>query len=92
LAWAFRLDPFSALIVVLAEAVTVHFYTLVGVPVSTSQAVIGAVLGVGIVKSISTVKRRTLLNILIGWFFTPVLAGVISLSLYFIVHLQYIPV
>jgi PiT family inorganic phosphate transporter len=87
-----RLDPFSALIVVLAEAVTVHFYTIVGVPVSTSQAVIGAILGVGIVKGISTVKRRTLLNILIGWFLTPVVAGFISLSLFFIVHLQYVPV
>lgn len=86
-----RLDPFSALIVVLAEAVTVHFYTLVGVPVSTSQAVIGAVLGVGIVKGINTVSRRTLLNILIGWFFTPVLAGLISLSLFFAVQLQYVP-
>lgn len=87
-----RLDPFSALIVVLAEAVTVHFYTLVGVPVSTSQAVIGAILGVGIVKGISTVKRRTLLNILIGWFLTPVVAGFISLSLFLIVHMQYVPV
>jgi len=86
-----QLDPFSALIVVLAEAVTVHFYTLVGVPVSTSQAVIGAVLGVGIVKGIKTVRRRTLLNILIGWFITPVLAGLISLSLCFVVHLQYVP-
>lgn len=86
-----RLDPFSALIVVLAEAVTVHFYTIVGVPVSTSQAVVGAILGVGIVKGISTVRRRTLLNILIGWFFTPVLAGLISLSIFFVVHLQYVP-
>jgi len=86
-----RLDPFSALIVVLAEAVTVHFYTLVGVPVSTSQAVVGAVLGVGIVKGIKTVSRRTLLNILIGWFITPVLAGLISVSLFFAVHLQYVP-
>ena len=87
-----RLDPFSALVVVLAEAITVHFYTIVGVPVSTSQAVIGAILGVGIVKGISTVKGRTLLNILIGWFLTPVIAGVISLLLFFIVHLKYIPV
>ena len=38
-----QLDPFSALVVVLAEGLTVHFYTLVGVPVSTSQAVVGAI-------------------------------------------------
>lgn len=86
-----RLDPFSALVVVLAEAVTVHFYTMVGVPVSTSQAVIGAILGVGMVKGIQTVNRRTLQNILIGWFLTPVVAGFLSSTLFFIVNLRYIP-
>lgn len=86
-----RLDPFSALVVVLAEGFTVHFYTLIGVPVSTSQAVIGAVLGVGIVKGINTVSRRTLTNILIGWFLTPAIAGFIAVALYFAVNLYFIP-
>ncbi len=86
-----RLDPFSALVVVLAEGLTVHFYTLVGVPVSTSQAVIGAVLGVGIVKGVNTVSRRTLSNILIGWFLTPAIACFIAVALYFAVNLRFIP-
>ncbi len=86
-----RLDPFSAMVVVLAEAVTVHFYTFLGVPVSTSQAVVGAVLGVGVVKGINTVSRQTLVNIVIGWFFTPVVAFVIAVAIYFAIHLQYIP-
>ena len=86
-----RLDPFSALVVVVAEAITVHIYTVVGVPVSTSQAVIGAVLGVGIVKGINTVSRRTLTNIFIGWFLTPVVACFIAITLYFAVHLHYVP-
>ena len=86
-----RLDPFSALIVVLAEAITVHVYTLVGVPVSTSQAVIGAVLGVGMIKGINTVSRRTLVNILIGWFLTPVVASVIAIVLMFASQLHYVP-
>ncbi len=86
-----RLDPFSALVVVLAEGLTVHFYTLVGVPVSTSQAVIGAVLGVGIVKGANTVSRRTLTNILIGWFLTPAIACFIAVALYFAVNLHFIP-
>ena len=86
-----RLDPFSAVVVVLAEAVTVHIYTFVGVPVSTSQAVVGAILGVGIVKGINTVSRRTLENILVGWFLTPVVASFIAVTLYFTVHLQYVP-
>ncbi len=86
-----RLDPFSALVVVLAEAVTVHFYTFVGVPVSTSQALIGAVLGIGAVKGIKTVSKRTLTNILIGWFFTPAIACIIAGALFFAAHLQYVP-
>ena len=86
-----RLDPFSALIVVLAEAITVHIYTFLGVPVSTSQAVIGAVLGVGIVKGIRTVSTRTLGSILIGWFLTPVLASFIATALFFAIHLRYMP-
>lgn len=85
-----RLDPFSALVVVLAGAITVHIYTFVGVPVSTSQAVIGAVLGVGIIKGISTVSGRTLVNILIGWLLTPVVAGFIAISLYYAIHLHYV--
>ena len=86
-----RLDPFSALVVVLAEAVTVHFFTLVGVPVSTSQAVIGAVLGVGIVKGVNTVSRRTLVNIFIGWFLTPAVSSLFAIALYVAGHLRYLP-
>jgi PiT family inorganic phosphate transporter len=86
-----RLDPFSALVVVLAEAITVHFYAFLGVPVSTSQAVVGAILGVGIVKSIKTISRQTLVNILLGWFFTPMVACFFAVAISFASHLHYMP-
>ena len=86
-----RLDPFSALVVVLAEGLTVHFYTFLGVPVSTSQAVIGAVLGIGFVKGVRTVNRKTLTNILLGWFLTPAIACFIAVALYFAVNLRFVP-
>lgn len=86
-----RLDAFSALIVVLAEAVTVHFYAFVGVPVSTSQALVGAVMGVGIVRGIRTMKRRTLANIFVGWLFVPVIACFLSILIDFFIHLRYVP-
>jgi PiT family inorganic phosphate transporter len=85
-----RLDPFSALVVVLAEAITVHFYAFLGVPVSTSQAVVGAILGVGIVKGINTIRRRTLTNILFGWFLTPVVGCLCALAIDFMAHLRYV--
>ena len=76
-----RLDPFSALVVSLATAATVHFYSFVGVPVSTSQAVVGAVLGIGLVKGVSTVRTRTLAGVLAGWILTPLLSGALVLVL-----------
>jgi PiT family inorganic phosphate transporter len=85
------LDPFSALVVVLALAVTVHFYTLLGVPVSTSQAVVGAVLGIGLIKGVNTVSRRTLQQICLAWFLTPVVSCGLSLAIFFATHLQYVP-
>ena len=80
-----RLDPFSAFIAVLSEAIVVHFYSFVGVPVSTSQAIIGAVLGIGILKGIQTINLKTLKSILMGWIGTPCIAFVISYLLYRIV-------
>jgi inorganic phosphate transporter, PiT family len=86
-----KLDPFSALIVVLSLGVTVHFFTVVGVPVSTSQAIIGGVLGVGLLKGVDTINRRTLYHILTGWFLTPVVACLFSIAINYVIHLQYIP-
>jgi PiT family inorganic phosphate transporter len=85
-----KLDAFSALVVVLAEALTVHFYAWVGVPVSTSQAVIGAVVGVGLVRGIRSVRLRRLRSILFGWLLTPAIGGALSALLYLITHLQYV--
>jgi PiT family inorganic phosphate transporter len=86
-----RLDPFSALIVVLAEALTVHFNAIIGVPISTTQAVIGAVLGVGLIKGARTINRKTLYGIFAGWFLTPALACFIAMCIDFALHLKYIP-
>jgi PiT family inorganic phosphate transporter len=85
-----RLDAFSALVVVLAVAVTAHLYAFVGVPVSTSQAVVGGVLAVGVIKGVNTIRRQTLVQILVGWFFTPVMSCSIASGLYFALHLQYV--
>lgn len=75
-----KLDAYSALIVVIAEAVTVHIYAMVGVPVSTSQAVVGAVLGIGIVRSVKTVNRQVLKNILLAWVSSPFIAFMVAVA------------
>jgi PiT family inorganic phosphate transporter len=71
------LDPFSALVVVLAGAITLHVFTQIGVPVSSSQAVVGAVLGVGVVGGVKTVSFKMLGKISLGWILTPIAAGLL---------------
>ena len=86
-----RLDAFSSLIVVLAEALTVHFYAWVGVPVSTSQAVVGAVVGVGLLEQANAVRGVVLLRIGLGWLATPIIAFGFAVALHYVTHLQYVP-
>jgi len=75
------LSAFPALVAILSEAITVHIYAKVGVPVSTSQAIIGSVLGIGVISGMRTINLKVLFHILSGWAATPLLAGTISLIL-----------
>ena len=72
------LSPFSAFVVVLAEALTLHLFTQIGVPVSSSQAVVGAIVGVGIVRDTRTVSSKMLVKIAIAWALTPLSAGIMA--------------
>jgi len=71
------LDGYAAFIAELSAAVVVQIFTQVGVPVSTSQAIVGAVAGVGLVKGIRAVSLRSLAEIGVGWISTPVSGGAI---------------
>jgi len=84
------LDAFSALIVVLANAITVHMYAIIGVPVSTSQAVVGAVLGIGLLKRAEALRPRAILGVFSGWIATPLIAALVSMGMYFVAHLKYV--
>ena len=64
------LDIPTAFVAVLAEAITLHIFTQVGVPVSASQAIVGAVIGIGMAKGIRTVSAKKTAQILVGWVLT----------------------
>lgn len=85
-----KLDSFTALVAVISQSITVHIYALVGVPVSTSQAIVGAVLAIGFLKGTQTINFKMLLKIISGWIFTPILGLVFSVAIYFLAHLKYI--
>jgi inorganic phosphate transporter, PiT family len=94
-----KLSPVAALVVVLAHSLVLFVFasqrlelflgahglpTFPLVPVSSSQAIVGAVMGIGILKKDSVVRWRVLGGIASGWVVTPVIAGLLTfVSLFF---------
>jgi PiT family inorganic phosphate transporter len=79
------LDLPGAFAAQMSAAFGVHLFSMVGIPVSTSQSIVGGVLGVGLVHGVRTVSRRKLIEIGSGWVLTPALAGAVSFLLYTII-------
>lgn len=75
------LSPISGFVSVLAAALTVYIYSIIGIPVSTSQAIIGAVIGIGLVKGVNKINFKMVRNIMFAWFGTPTIAGFVSMLL-----------
>lgn len=80
------LDHFSAVIATFSQAITVWIYALIGVPVSTSQAIVGAVIGAGLARGSRDINYKILRNIALGWLQTPLIAGLVSLGLYVLIR------
>ncbi len=72
------LDPFSAFSAVMAMSITINFFGRMGVPVSTSQAVVGAVAGVGLTRGARAVSFSKVRDIAVGWVATPLFPALIS--------------
>jgi PiT family inorganic phosphate transporter len=72
------LEALTAFVAVLSMAVTIHALAMVGVPVSTSQAIIGAIFGVGLLRNRQNIRFGMLRNIAFGWTLTPTIALILS--------------
>jgi PiT family inorganic phosphate transporter len=96
----FRLSPVTAFIVVLSHSLVLYLFAsqnlrnwllsnnlpaLPLVPVSSSQAVIGAILGIALAKGGRNIQWNILGRISSGWVTTPIIAGFISfMTLFFV--------
>ena len=96
-----RISPSAALVVVLAQAIVLFVFAsetlkgwLVGiglppiplVPVSSSQAVVGAVIGIALVRGFRQLDFKMLGGIAAGWVATPLVAALVCLVSLFIVQ------
>lgn len=67
------LDPFSGFAAQFGAGICVLLFTFLGMPISTTYCIIGAVSGVGLVKGMGTVRRDLLVKILRNWLAGPAL-------------------
>jgi PiT family inorganic phosphate transporter len=76
------LDVPGAFAAQVSAALGMHFFSILGIPVSTSSAIVGAVIGVGLARGMRAISRKTVLIIVAGWVLTPSLAAFSSFLLY----------
>ena len=75
----------GAFMVALAAAVTIYWMVKLGLPVSTSQAIVGAIVGWNIYSGKPT--EITILSQIVGtWIICPVLSGIIAILLYYLIR------
>ncbi|MEN8223986.1 MAG: inorganic phosphate transporter [Bacteroidota bacterium] len=91
----------AAIVVVLSQAIVLFIFSSQGlsdavqsiglpaiplVPVSSSQVVIGSIIGIGLYKGGKEIKYKILGSISLGWVATPVLAGILTFFMLFFVN------
>ena len=95
-----QLSSTSALVAVISHSIVLFLFASQGleallsgyglptiplVPVSSSQAVVGAIVGISVLQGITAVKWNVLGKIIVGWIVTPIFAGIVCfIGLFFL--------
>jgi PiT family inorganic phosphate transporter len=66
----------------LSSAFGLHLFAMFGIPVSSSAAIVGAVIGAGLINGVQSISRKIIITILLGWILTPTFAACASFFLY----------
>ncbi len=76
------LAPSSGFCAELATATTVLLASQLGLPVSTSHALVGGVVGVGVIQGLQSVEMRTIRSIGLAWLVTVPMATLLAALLF----------
>ena len=80
-----KLRPIDGFAAETASAISIFFATHLGVPVSTTHVITGAISGVGAAKRLSAVRWGITINIVWSWLLTIPLAGIFSFLTYHLI-------
>ncbi len=84
-----HLKPIGGFSAETAGAVTLFAATSMGIPVSTTQTIAGAIMGVGTTRRVSAVRWGLASNIIITWFLTIPASAILAAVFYLIAALAF---
>ncbi|MEH1937972.1 MAG: inorganic phosphate transporter [Nostoc sp.] len=84
------LQPSSGFCAELATATTILIASRLGLPVSTSHALVGGVVGIGLVQNIKSIKFQTLKGIAAAWLITIPVSAVLSAAIFSIARILFL--
>ncbi len=82
-----RLSPMQGFCAETGGAITLFMATGLGVPVSTTHTITGAIVGVGSARRVSAVRWGVARGIVVAWFITMPMAGLIAAAAYALARL-----
>jgi PiT family inorganic phosphate transporter len=84
-----HLTPSKGFAAELAAATTVLIASGTGLPISTTQTLVGAVLGVGIVQGVAALNIKIIRTIVVSWVVTLPAGATLSIIFFFILKLAF---
>lgn len=82
-----KVTPLEGVSAETAGAVTLYLTESLGIPVSTTHTITGAIIGVGATKRLSAVRWGVTVNLLWAWILTIPISALLAAGVYFIVNL-----
>ena len=82
-----KITPLEGVSADTAGALTLYLCEFLGIPVSTTHTITGAIMGVGVTKRVSAVRWGVTINLLWAWILTIPVSALIAALVYYIILL-----
>ena len=85
-----ELTPTRGFAAEFGAAATILFASKLGLPISTTHALVGAVFGVGMARGLKALNLQTLKEIIISWIVTIPLCAILSIAMFYLLKFIFV--
>ncbi|PCH57010.1 MAG: anion permease [Legionellales bacterium] len=82
-----QLTPITGFAITMAAALTVAMASIIGMPVSTTHTVVGAILGIGLARGIAAINLSAIRSIFLSWIITLPVGAILAAIIFKILQL-----